>query len=350
MYSPSRILVFQTAFTGDVILTLPMIQRLKRTLPHASIDVVATPSGAAVLAQHPSISDIISYDKKKTERGLVAAVRLARRLRKAPYDVALIPHRSIRSASLCYTAGIPRRIGFSTSAGRALLTDVVQYDASSHEILRNLSLLEPLGIPADSGELPTLYPSTNDVQRVDAFLREKNVQSDENLIGIAPGSVWATKRWLPERYHELARRLIEEGLTVVVIGGKEDVLFGEQITAGLAPRSVINAMGALTVLQSAELLRRCRLAVTNDSSPMHIAVAMRTPVVAIFGATVPEFGFAPVGERDQIVQTHGLPCRPCAIHGGNRCPITTFDCMKNIDVEHVLASVHSILAAQRATV
>lgn len=346
MHSPARILVFQTAFTGDVILTLPMIQRLKRTQPHALIDVVATPAGTAVLANHPDIHQTIEYDKKKSQRGFAPALRLAWRLRKAAYDVAVIPHRSIRSASLCSAAGIPRRIGFSTSAGRFLLTDVVQYDGTRHEILRNLSLLGPLGIAVNPGELPTLYPSTQDVQLVDKFLGERNVRNDEHLIAIAPGSVWATKRWLAERYRELVRRLIEERFVVVMIGGKEDLSLREQITAGLAPSRIINAMGTLTVLQSAELIRRCRLAVTNDSSPMHIAVAMRTPVVAIFGATVPEFGFAPVGERDQIVQTNGLPCRPCAIHGGNRCPITTFDCMKNITVEQVLASIHHVLATQ----
>jgi heptosyltransferase-2 len=345
-----RVLVFQTAFTGDVILTLPMIQRLKLTLPEVLIDVVATPAGAAVLANHPAVDQIIPYDKKKTERGLLPALRLARRLRARAYDVAIIPHRSIRSAGLCYAAGIPRRIGFSTSAGRFLLTDIVPYDGTSHEIRRNMALLEPLGIAPNPDELPSLYPSAGDVQVVERLLDGWNVRQHQDMIAIAPGSVWATKRWLPERYHELALRLTEEGFAVVLIGGKEDVTLGEQIAAELAPHTVLNAMGALTVLQSAELIRRCRVAVTNDSSPMHIAVAMRTPVVAIFGATVPEFGFAPVGKHDQIVQTSGLPCRPCAIHGGNRCPITTFDCMKNITVEQVLASIHHVLVAQRAGV
>ncbi len=345
-----RILVFQTAFTGDVILTLPMIQRLKHTLSEAFIDVVATPAGAAVLANHPAVDRIIAYDKKRTERGLVSALRLARRLRATAYDVAIIPHRSIRSASLCCAAGIPRRIGFSTSAGRFLLTDSVPYDSASHEIRRNMALLEPLGIAPSPEELPSLYPSADDVQVVERLLDGWNVREHQDMIAIAPGSVWATKRWLPERYHELALRLTEEGFAVVLIGGNEDVALGEEIATKLTPHMVLNAMGALTVLQSAELIRRCRVAVTNDSSPMHVAVAMRTPVVAIFGATVPEFGFAPVGKHDQIVQTHGLPCRPCAIHGGNRCPITTFDCMKNITVEQVLASIHHVLVTQRAGV
>ncbi|HEX9006414.1 MAG TPA: glycosyltransferase family 9 protein, partial [Bacteroidota bacterium] len=91
------------------------------------------------------------------------------------------------------------------------------------------------------------------------------------------------------------------------------------------------------------LLRRCRLLVTNDTAPQHLAVAVGTPVVAIFGPTVPRFGFAPIGPLDTVVETPGLVCRPCGIHGGERCPIGTFECMNLITVQHVLAAVDHIL-------
>lgn len=343
----NRLVVFQTAFTGDVILTLPMIQRLKRHMPHAAIDLVATPSGAAIAANHPALRRTVVYDKKGTDRGLAAALHLARQLSKEAYDAAVIPHRSMRSAAICYAAAIPRRIGFSTSAGRLLMSDVVRYDATSHEILRNLALLAPLGAPSHPLELPSLYPSPVDVEAVNTLLESEHLRSDIPLVALAPGSVWATKRWLPERYRELAQRLVSEGCRVVLIGGYDDVMLGNVIASDLQPGTFINAMGKLTVLQSAELIRRCTLVVTNDSSPMHLAVAMRTPVVAIFGATVPAFGFAPVGEFDRIVEMNGLHCRPCAIHGGDRCPIGTFDCMKNISVTHVLEIVHDVLSALR---
>ena len=106
-------------------------------------------------------------------------------------------------------------------------------------------------------------------------------------------------------------------------------------------------MGELTLLQSGELIRRCRVLIANDSAPMHMAVAVRTPVVAIFGATVPEFGFTPLGEHDVVVQTLGLECRPCAIHGGTSCPIKTFVCMKDIQVADVLDRVNDILAKSK---
>lgn len=346
----NRVVVFQTAFTGDVILTLPMIQRLKRHIPHSAIDLVATPSGAAVAAHHPALRRTLVYDKKGADRGLAAAFRLAQHLRKEAYDAAIIPHRSIRSAAICYGAGIPRRIGFSTSSGRFLMSDVVRYDAARHEILRNLALLAPLGAPTHPLELPSLYPSPADMEAVNSLLEHEHPRSGLPLVALAPGSVWATKRWLPERYRELAQRLTSEGFRVVMIGGHDDLMLGNAITAGLEPGTFINAMGKLTVLQAAELIRRCTLAVTNDSSPMHLATAMRTPVIAIFGATVPALGFAPVGKFDRVVETNGLRCRPCAIHGGNRCPIGSFDCMKNITVTHVLDTVHDVLSSLRTQV
>ena len=345
MQSPARVLVFQTSFTGDVVLTLPVLQALRERLPDVMIDMVVIPSVVPLLAHHPDIHTIIPYDKKRSERGIIAGLSLALALRKKKYDVAIIPHRSIRSALICYLAGIPRRIGFSTSAGRFLLSDVVRYQKDSHEVVRNLSLLAPLGVSPGGKVLPLLYPSAEDVHRVDAFLESFNTHA---MVAVAPGSVWATKRWLPERFGELAGRLTREGLTVVLLGGAGDRPIGTIIETIANSNLVVNAMGKLSILQSAELIRRCKVAVTNDSSPLHLAVAMRTPVVAIFGATVPEFGFGPLGDHDVVIETAGLDCRPCAIHGGDRCPISTFDCMKNIQVERVLAAVQAIISGVRA--
>ena len=343
MQAPGRILVFQTAFTGDVVLTLSLIQHVHEALTGVPIDVVAVPAAAQVLHHHPAIHRIIEYDKKGSQKGLSSAYRLARSLRRTEYDVALIPHRSLRSALMCYLAGIPRRIGFSTSPGRLLFTDVVHYQKGRHEILRNLSLAAPLSISPKNDLLPRLYPSDDDRRVVEDLLNAHPAARRSTMVAIAPGSVWATKRWLVERYAELAKRLVHEGFVVIVVGGKEDLSLGQTIVSHAGGDHVINATGKLTMLQSAEIIGRCKAAVSNDSSPMHFAVAMRTPVVAIFGATAPEFGFAPLGSHDEVVQTIGLKCRPCSIHGGNSCPTGTFECMKNIRVEDVLERIHAII-------
>jgi heptosyltransferase-2 len=169
----------------------------------------------------------------------------------------------------------------------------------------------------------------------------------QQLVAIAPGTIWNTKRWLKERYAELAARLADERYEVMLIGGEEDEALCREIKELSGSSRVYSTAGALSTLQSAELLRRCKLLITNDSAPLHFAVAVGTPVVAIFGATVPEFGFAPYGKHDTVVETLGLPCRPCSIHGGRECPIKTFECMNAITVEKVYRRVEEVLA--RAT-
>ena len=177
---------------------------------------------------------------------------------------------------------------------------------------------------------------------VDGLLKE--APEGMPLAGIAPGTVWNTKQWLPERYSELVSKLRDEKSFVVLIGGENDRGLCERMAGD--SRNVLSAAGKLTLLQSAELIRRCSVLVCNDSAPMHCAVAMRTPVVAIFGATIPGYGFAPFGERDIIVETNGLTCRPCSIHGGAECPIHTFECMKAISTERVYNQVQAILSSK----
>jgi heptosyltransferase-2 len=162
-------------------------------------------------------------------------------------------------------------------------------------------------------------------------------------VAVAPGSVWNTKRWPADRFADLVRRLNAARLPVVLVGGKDDVPLCDEIARAAGHPAVLNVAGRLSLLQSAELIRRCRLVVSNDSAPMHLAVAMRVPVVAIFGATVPSFGFSPAGPRDVVVETGGLSCRPCGIHGGKRCPVGTFECMLAIDTARVFDRVAALL-------
>lgn len=342
MSGARRFLVFQTAFIGDVLLTLPLLQVLKRRYPGVRVTMVAIPSTAPLLAHHPAVDECLIYDKRSKHSGLRGILAMARTLREHQFDVALVPHRSLRSSLVCRLGGIPRRIGFSTSAGKVFFTDLVKYEKAEHEIARNLSLLSPLNIDARETELPNLYPDASDKQMVDAVLG-KETKEGHHPIAVAPGSIWNTKRWPKERFVELTKILVAEGSSVVLIGGSQDARLCEEIRSEAGDKNVVNAAGRLSLLQSAEAIRRCRVVVSNDSAPMHMAVAMRTPVVAIFGATVPEFGFAPLGKSDVVVQTIGLPCRPCSIHGGDHCPIQTFVCMKDITARRVFAEVRKLL-------
>jgi len=333
-----RILIIQTAFIGDVILALPLLQVLRRNFPNSKIDFMLIPKTAELLRNHPDVDEIIIFDKNGKDRGLRGILKMAKFISKQNYDVAFILQRYFRSAIIPFIAGVKIRVGFDKSKFKFLYTQIVKY-RQIHEIERNLSLLEPFNIKVESKELPNLYPSDEDKKVVGELISKIN----SKIIGVAPGSVWETKRWLKERFAELVKLLQSDGFSVVLIGGGDDFNLCEEIKKISGGENVFNFCGKLTLLQSAELIRHCEVLVSNDSAPMHLAVAMRTPVVAIFGSTVPEFGFYPYGDRDKIVQVENLYCRPCGIHGYNKCPEGHFKCMRLIETEMVYDEVKNLI-------
>ncbi len=339
MSPPADILVIQTAFLGDVILTLPLVQRLKKEFPASSVDVLVVPASAGLLRGHPDIRSVIEFDKRGGESGPRGLLRVARRLRETGYDCAVVPHRSIRSALLALLARIPVRIGFHKSAGRFLWSSRVRYDPGTHEILRNLALLAPLGISASGMEPPRLYPSATEKSIVDELLRGLGTPGSRRLVSMAPGTVWNTKRWPEEGYAGVAGELVRAGRGVVLVGGPADTALCARIRAAAGGAGILDASGRLSLLGSAELIGRTGVLVCNDSAPLHLAGAMGVRVVSIFGATVPAFGFGPIGATDTVVETAGLSCRPCSIHGGEECPIGTFECMHSIEPGRVFDAV-----------
>ena len=332
----SSSLVVQTSFLGDTVLTTPLLAQLANRGP---VDVVATPAGAALLANHPAVRTVIPYDKRGDDRGLIGLWRLARRLRETGYDVAFLAQGSWRSAALALLAGVPTRVGFATSAGRWLYTKRVTHRDDLHHAARLLMLARPNGREPTPAELrPSLVPGAAERDAVDAFLRERGVRPGEPLVAVAPGSVWGTKRWpfYPQLAHALA-----DSARVIVVGSGADAPLAEEIVAG-AP-GALDATGALSLLASAELIGRCGVLVTNDSAPMHLASAMGTPTVAIFGPTVPAFGFGPLAPRSVVVGHDALPCRPCDRHGPQRCPLGHHRCMRELPPSVVAERARALL-------
>jgi heptosyltransferase-2 len=321
-----NILIIQTAFPGDLILTTPLIRAAKERYPQAKITALVIPETAELLNNNPFLDEVILYDKRNKKGPGIAAI--LKNLRSERFDPALIPHRSFRSALLAKLAGCKRRVGFDTSAGKMFLTDKITYQIGKHEIERNLSLLTFDGEQPDI-ILPELYPGEKECAAVENFMRQSGITPSEEIVCLAPGSVWATKRWLPERFAELAELLIKnEKVKVILIGGNDDFQLAEKIIS-LTSAKPVNACGKLSLLESAALISRASLVISNDSAPTHMAVARRVPVIAIFGSTVPEFGFYPYGEENTVIRKF-VYCQPCGIHGRRRCPEGHFRCMTEI--------------------
>jgi heptosyltransferase-2 len=330
-------LVIQTAFLGDVVLTTPLLAALAQR--HGPVDVVTTPAAAPLVETHPSVRQVIPYDKRGRDRGLTGLLALVRRLAAARYEAAYLPHRSLRSAALAFLARVPRRVGFA-DGWPLLYTEVRRRSRSGHEIDRLLGLA---GAPAASLP-PQLYPQPEDERIVDACLTDAEIAGD--FVALAPGSIWGSKRW--PYYEELASRLADR-LAVVVVGGVEDAEFGRSIAAAVkrAGGRVLDACGRLTLLQSAALIGRARVLVTNDSAPLHFASALGTRVVALFGPTVPEFGFGPIGAGDLALGVTGLVCRPCSDHGPPECPLGHHRCMRELQVATVVTALEETGALRR---
>jgi heptosyltransferase-2 len=325
----TRTLVIQTSFIGDMVLTTPLLAHLAQ---HDAVDVVGTPASAQLLANHPAVRHTIAYDKRGADRGIGGFWKLAMQLRRGKYDRVLLAQGSSRSGALAVVAGIPARIGFDTSAGRTFYTQRVRYIEEEHHALR---LLRLAGAGISAAPRPSLYPGDAERAAVDAILADS---SRGDLIGLAPGSVWATKRW--PGYEQLAAALASSG-HVVVIGSAADGDLARAIVAAASGRA-IDATGKLSLLASAELIRRCRVLVTNDSAPQHLASAMNTPTVSIFGPTVPAFGFGPLAERAATIGIDALACRPCDRHGPVACPLGHWKCMRDVGADRVLAAVDSV--------
>lgn len=337
-----KILVIQTAFLGDVVLTTPLLRSLKQSLPEVELTVLSLPFTSEVFKNNPHVAEIITYDKRRTQRGVLDLFRLIKEVKSRRFDAAVIPHRSLRSAFCAWEADIPLRVGFTSSSGYYFLNREVPYWPDSHELERVLELLSGLGLKVVKSP-PELFPSEEDHEWAAGFLNEKM----EAWVAIAPGSVWPTKRWLPERFAQLAGMVASDFCCgLVFVGGEEDSFISRKIAADVKGNSLV-AAGKTSVLQSAALLSKCRLLISNDSAPVHIASAMGTKVVDIYGPTVGQFGFYPYGAGHRLVEVEHLYCRPCSKHGPKRCPEGHFRCMREISVERVFAAVGSILGGTR---
>jgi len=330
----SPVLVVQTAFLGDVVLTTPLLAALAARA--GPVDVVTTPLAAPLLETHPAVRKVIPYDKRGRERGWAGVRELAGRLRSERYAQAYLPHRSLRTAALAFLARIPSRIGFS-GVWSFLYTEARTKPRTGHEADRLLALAKE----APGAYPPHLRPDGADEQVAGGLV-------DRPFVALAPGSIWGSKRW--PYYGELAARLAAS-VPVVIVGGADDAGLGEEIqtaaNGGKGRQRVVNACGKLTLRQSAALIGKATLLVTNDSAPLHLATAMGTPVVALFGPTVTEFGFGPFRAGDVALGVDGLLCRPCSSHGPPQCPLGHHRCMRELTVSAVITAIEDLGALRR---
>lgn len=338
-----KILVIQTAFIGDAVLTLPMIQELFRVHHSPVIDVLCIPASAEIFSSSPCVRNTLVYDKRGTDKGVTGMVKLAARLRKEKYDMIFSPHRSFRTSLLVLSSGVRNTTGFSTASLPFVYKNKVLYENKHHEVRRDLDLA---GISTE-GEtwkiLPVIETSPEKKLNVSRFLGR--FPANTKYAVVAPGSVWATKKFPRDRYLQIIKYLNAGGYTVVLTGGKNDEYECREIEAeaGGAP-SVISAAGMFTITETVELYRHCAIVVCNDSAPTHFAMCAGVSALTIYCSTVAEFGFYPYSKNSMWISYDDLECKPCGIHGHNECPIGTFECAYKLEMQNIYTAIDKLLS------
>ncbi len=325
MKNYKKILVIQTAFLGDAILTTPLLRELKNLFPKSGIDVLCIPQTKAIFETNPNVDNVILFDKRKFLRKVVSIPLIISRIRKEKYDLAISIQSSMTSSAFMTLGGIKNRLGFSR---QKFLTIPVPHTKGLHKIQKILRLLEPFTDYKKLSMQTEILYTDSELEKVRNLLHKKNKKKN---IGIAPGSIWFTKRWPKEYFQELIVYLEEAEVEICLIGGKDDVKLCEEIKSN---SKAMNFAGKFNIRESAALISQMDLMLTNDSAPLHLANAVQTDVFAIFGPTVKRLGFYPYRENDKIIEVD-IDCRPCGTHGGNKCPLKHHNCMRLITPEIV---------------
>jgi heptosyltransferase-2 len=331
------ILVKGTNWVGDTIMSFPAVNSLRRLFPQAHIYLLVMSHLAELWQANPDIDEVIPYDMPTGAGRIFAELQIARLIRDKTIDLAVVLPRSFSSAWIVFLGGIPHRIGYKGEVRDWLLTERVDRTAdvlNQHRMYYYLRLIERLG-RGPTPSMPSLSLNGEIEKWANNFLLRQGLRG-RLLIGFNPGATYGeAKCWPPERFVEVGKRLVEDyGASILVFGSsrpKEKAL-NANIAQGIG-NGCLNLSGETSLLQLASLLRQCTLLVTNDTGTMHVAAAVGTRVVAIFGPTDSRTT-SPLGEGHVVIRKE-VPCSPCL---KRVCP-EDHRCMNLIEVEEVYNTV-----------
>jgi len=333
----------QSAFIGDVILALPLVEAVKQSFPESEIHFLTLPAYKKFVEKHSAVHKVIADDKKGKNRWPLKFISFCCKLRKEKYDIALVIHRSFRSALMAKLAGIKKRIGFDISPGSFFFTGKVKYEQGMHEIERNLALARRAGF--DSWDGNWNMPFDEDFEEAEfgsggSASRPAGAAAANPLAVISPFSNWGTKMWPAEYWIELID-LLDGDFDIAVAGASGDISNWLEIKKSLGAE-VMDFVGKTDFLELAALIKNADILITGDSAPLHLGSAYGVTTTVIFGPTVPAFGFGPYRQKSVILQKE-LPCRPCNIHGPRKCPLGHHKCMRGISPGEVLEAAKKLL-------
>jgi lipopolysaccharide heptosyltransferase I len=371
-----KILLIKFSALGDVVHSIPVVNKLRRRYPSAEIDWLVRPAFAELIVPHPAVSHAIPFPRQRwtgplSQQGprLAGLARLLFRLRSRRYDLVIDLQGQLRSAILALATGADVRIGFDRPRPEIRRTSQRKLPAEAwrhcwkgaregawmayshrialptidlHAVDRYLCLGPMLGLDQDPPDFSFVVPA-DAVDPVEQLLSDHGIRGpieQSAPIVLAPCTRWETKHWRSEGFCEVARHFTAKGRAVVLIGSAEERIACDAIAA--AAPGTLNLAGRTSVPELAALLRGCAVCVTNDSGPMHLAVALDRPVVSMFGPSDPLW-IGPYRRPDAVINA-SLPCSPCYLRELSRCPYD-HACMQQISSSTVIERIEATLAA-----
>src|SRR6056297_3300422 len=322
-----KFLIIQTAFIGDVILATPLIEKLHHFYPDSQIDFLLRKGNENLLRNHPYVDNIIVWNKKQDK--LKNLLRVIKRIRQKKYDYVMNLQRFTSTGIITAFSGAKLKAGFNKNPFSFTFSRAIKHEIGNgkHEVERNLQLIEE--ITDSSFYKPKLHPTREDFEIVSQYKMHP-------YICVAPTSVWFTKQFPAEKWIDLLQHT-DRRYQFFLIGGPDDRNACDKIIEQSGLNNITNLAGELTFLQTSALMKNATMNYVNDSAPMHMASAMNAKTTAVFCSTIPDFGFGPLANHSKVVETEeDLDCRPCGLHGYNKCPKGHFKCAYTIKTEQLI--------------
>ena len=333
--------VIQTAFLGDLILSVPTLRRLKKIQPHRQLALVCK-KGLGNFLISEGLVDLVFEVEKSNRQSYAEALN---KLNALPLNNIYCIHKSFRSLLFSAQLNAKKKIGYNSFLGFWFFDEVVDFEPEQHEVLRQFKILETTDeetrLNFFDEQLLQLNNSGQKIPDYFSFKTAKNIKQNSNRVAIFPGSVWETKKWTEQGFADLAVKLSAAGYKVDFLGAPQELELCTRISEAAGVGEVL--AGKYDIPTSLQKVREYDLVISNDSAPTHMAAYQNTPVLTIFGPTTSKMGFRPWSNNSEVVELDEMSCRPCGPHGHKVCPLKHHNCMKQITADVVFVKALDLL-------
>ena len=326
-----KILISRLRFMGDVILTTPLVRQLREAYPKASLAYLTDKNFAPLLENHPCLDEVIPFS---AEMSFTAQIQFYRKLHQRRFDLAIDLFGNPRTALMSWFSGAKYRVG-GDYRGRRLLYNmrISQPEHNPDAISYHLRSLAPLGITARHNLMPEIFVTDEERDRAKRFIEERHLSTENPLVGMHPGATWPNKQWPISHFIQAIKKLNARHVQVLVTQGPQENHIVEQLKSAA---SNVTVLPVLPIRKIAAILSMLHVYVANDCGVMHLAVAVDTPTIGLFGPSQPEIWFPYDSEKGHQALSYPIDCSPCH---KDYCPLEHLNCQTKLNPDDVVAAV-----------